>query len=580
MNKMTLLSGIKIKKWIKHTQVLSLYLIFNSIVKGIVFYSIFLRTLLGASSFPVPEKMSFCGIELTLTPGAREEIQKTVYKLTHKPEYHQELKRRIDIFMPWVEDALKKSGVPEDLKYLVIQESAFVGDAVSSSNAVGFWQFKDFTAREMGLIVNEVLDERKHIYKSTLAAAKYFYQNNRYFDNYLYAVIAYYAGGGGSMTYVNPASFGAHKMTIESDFHWYPLKALAHKIVFENYIKDGNIPEVWLEAKYISPGKSIQEVCAEWEVHPDSFRKYNLWLLKGKLPETGKSQIAFIPKIPEGRMNGTPLHTGQLPELVPTYAGPEIPIPKPSAQPLPKGQIQPFHKVNMLWDEDFRSEYIYIEKTMSIEQGAAAGGIAVKEFRTYNVDLLASSFLPVGAWFRTADPETGNIWIVKSGQSWSYIANATGLEENKLKKLNRVGKKELAPPIVGRKLWLREKAPKSALILQAPEKDKGKTQNAVYYSLSEGALQSLPKEMQHLPIVCTPEGKGVVCKVEMPEVVKSLPPIRSLWVTHEVRKGEEVWLLAKKYDTRGDLIRKVNQLGTDRLKAGMKLKIFMTEANN
>ena len=88
--------------------------------------------------YTVPERMKFCGIELTLTAEARQEILKTVIQLTHKEEYLHTLQQRCDIYMPWVEAALKQAGVPEDLKYLVIQESAFIGDAVSSSNAVGF----------------------------------------------------------------------------------------------------------------------------------------------------------------------------------------------------------------------------------------------------------------------------------------------------------------------------------------------------------------------------------------------------------------------------------------------------------
>ena len=580
MNKIPLFFASYLTCYFDNPRVILFSRILKFIISGIVFFFISLDAVFGTSTITVPEKMSFCGIQLTLTPAAREEIQKTVYKLTHKPEYHQELKRRIDIFMPWVEDALKKSGVPDDLKYLVIQESAFIGDAVSSSNAVGFWQFKDFTAREMGLIVNEGLDERKHIYKSTLAAAKYFYQNNRYYDNYLYAVIAYYAGGGGSVEYVNPAFFGARNMTLDSDFHWYPLKALAHKIVFENYIQESNIPDVWLEAKYLSPGKTVEEFCMLWAVHPDSFRKYNLWLLKGKLPETGKSQIAFIPRIPEGKINGMPIHTGQLPELLPISAGPEIPLPSVNVKASPKGEIVPFYKVNMLWDEDFRSEYIFVESSISIEQGAIAAGISTKEFRAYNSDLPATSLLPVGAWFRSTDPEIGDFWIAKAGQTWAQIAMATGLEETKLKRLNRVGRKDVAEPGIGRKLWLREKAPKNVWVLQPPDRGTKKIGNQSYISLNEDSFRMLPNEIKHLPVVCKPEGKGVVCKVEMPDVVKNLPPIRSSWVTHEVKKGEEVWILAKKYDTRGDLIRKINQLGKDRLRTGMKLKIFITEVNH
>lgn len=528
-------------------------------------------------TWTVPERMSFCGIELTLTPGAREEIKKTVDKLTVRPEYHKELQRRISIFMPWVEDALKRCGMPEDLKYLVIQESAFVGDAVSSSNAVGFWQFKDFTAREMGLIVNESVDERKHLYKSTLAAAKYFYQNNRYFDNYLYSVIAYYAGGGGSMNYINPAYFGTKKMTIDSDFHWYPLKALAHKIVFEEFIQNELNPEIWLEAKYISPGQSLQEFCTEFQIHPDSFKQYNLWMLKSQTPVNGKSQVAFIPRIPESSITGTPIHNGKLPELTPAVASPEIPIPQtPNAKPIKSGGT-PFHLAYMLWDEDFSNEYIYVEKPLTIKQAAAIAGIQADEFKLWNSDLPATEFLRPNTWYRKTDPGTSPYWICKEEDTWASIALQTDISEKKLRKLNRVKNSSSAKPETGRKIFLQEKSGKTPLILQVPTNEKSKGGSTQYYALNSEVLYSLPTEINKQPIVCQAEGKGIVCKVIMPETVKPFPPIRSIWLTHEVRKGEEVWALAKKYDTRGDLIRKLNQLGNDRIRPGMKLKLFITE---
>lgn len=528
------------------------------------------------SQWSVPANMTFCGIELTLTPGARAEIQKTVDKLTVKPEYHQELKRRISVFMPWVEDALKRCGMPEDLKYLVIQESAFVGDAVSSSNAVGFWQFKDFTAREMGLTINGEIDERKHLYKSTLAAAKYFYQNNRYFDNYLYSVIAYYAGGGGSMAYIDPSLFGARKMTLDSNFHWYPLKALAHKIVFEKYIESAPIPEVWLEAHYLTPGKTLTEICAEWTVHPDSFRKYNLWMVGSRTPQTGKTMVGFIPRKPAGLMSGSPLHNGRLPEIQPGFAGPEIPVFRAGA-PVSEGRVgSPYHHTPMLWDDGFRAEYIWIEKPLSPQQAAAAGGIQADDFLAWNPQTAGLKLLPPNTWYRKTDPREGNIWVTTGGENWAVVAEACDVPEKKLKKLNRVKPAQNKALPAGLRVELREKGPKEPILLDPPEKLKGK-KDTEYYSPTANQAGVLPRERSNQPVVCVPEGKGVVCQVSMPEAVQPFPAIRGNWVTHEVRKGEEVWLLAKKYDTRSDLIRKVNQLGSNRIRPGMKLRVFLTE---
>ena len=73
---------------------------------------------------------------------------------------------------------LKENGIPDDFKYLAIQESGFISDAVSSSNAVGFWQFKKLTADEVGLRVDRKIDERQNIVTSSRGAAKYLQKNN------------------------------------------------------------------------------------------------------------------------------------------------------------------------------------------------------------------------------------------------------------------------------------------------------------------------------------------------------------------------------------------------------------------
>ena len=68
---------------------------------------------------------------------------------------------RMLLYFPIIERIFKEEGVPEDFETLAIQESGLISDAVSSADAVGFWQFKDFTAQEVGLRVDKRIDERK-----------------------------------------------------------------------------------------------------------------------------------------------------------------------------------------------------------------------------------------------------------------------------------------------------------------------------------------------------------------------------------------------------------------------------------
>jgi len=75
--------------------------------------------------------------------------------------------------MKQIETILKKQGIPSDFKYIPYIESAMKAEAVSPRGAAGYWQFMPVTAEGLGLVVNEKIDERKDLTKSTKAAAKY-----------------------------------------------------------------------------------------------------------------------------------------------------------------------------------------------------------------------------------------------------------------------------------------------------------------------------------------------------------------------------------------------------------------------
>ena len=136
----------------------------------------------GAASYAqtpeVPHKMQFAGMTLTIRDEARREIQKDVDALTQHSRYFIMKAERAKTYFPIIEKIFAEEGVPDDFKFLVLQESALVADAVSVSNAVGFWQFLDFTAMEMGLRVDKEVDERMNLVSATHAAAKYLKQNN------------------------------------------------------------------------------------------------------------------------------------------------------------------------------------------------------------------------------------------------------------------------------------------------------------------------------------------------------------------------------------------------------------------
>jgi len=104
--------------------------------------------------------------------------------------------RRANRIFPIIEPILQQYGVPDDFKYLAVIESGLM-NATSPSGAKGIWQFMPDTAREKGMEVNELVDERYHLEKSTEAACKYLLAAKARFGSWTMAAASYNGGMSG-----------------------------------------------------------------------------------------------------------------------------------------------------------------------------------------------------------------------------------------------------------------------------------------------------------------------------------------------------------------------------------------------
>lgn len=97
-------------------------------------------------------------------------------------------------YFPVMEEILQARGLPRELAAMTLVESNLSPKAVSSAQAVGYWQFIKPTALQFGLQVNNWIDERQDFQKSTQAAARYLYQLYREFGDWLLSMSAYNMG--------------------------------------------------------------------------------------------------------------------------------------------------------------------------------------------------------------------------------------------------------------------------------------------------------------------------------------------------------------------------------------------------
>ena len=231
----------------------------------------------------VPELVTLDKIRLKINEDARNEIQIEVDALHANAKYFNAIIDKINIYFPVIEKILEEENVPKDFKYLSLQESSLIPDAVSSSNAVGFWQFKSTTAKTYGLNINNLVDERRNVVSSTRAAAKYLKNSNFVFDNWIFSLLSYMTGLTGAKSILDEKFYGSKRMEINKNTHWYIKRFLAHKIAYQDEINKENYNDNFtIYTNY--EAKNIEDLSESLSVNLNDLKFYNKWLISSELP--------------------------------------------------------------------------------------------------------------------------------------------------------------------------------------------------------------------------------------------------------------------------------------------------------
>ncbi len=148
-------------------------------------------------AIPMPDNLNFSGELVPIeNPDIRERMDRELLVNTYWQSNGLLLFKRANKYFPIIEPILKEQGVPDDFKYLAVIESSLT-QAVSPARATGFWQILKGTGKEYGLEVNQNIDERYHIEKSTMVACKYLKSAKKLLGSWTLAAAAYNAGRAG-----------------------------------------------------------------------------------------------------------------------------------------------------------------------------------------------------------------------------------------------------------------------------------------------------------------------------------------------------------------------------------------------
>ncbi|CAG4991256.1 hypothetical protein DYBT9275_00713 [Dyadobacter sp. CECT 9275] len=416
----------------------------------------------------IPSSVSFGGVTVKFDRNAQNIIEEDIKSLMGNKKFWEEKMDRAILHFPIVEGILMDEEVPIDFKYLAVQESSFKPDVVSSSNAVGYWQFKPETARELNLRVDDEVDERKNISSSTHAAAWYLKKNNQQFNNWVSTLYSYYLGAGGVKKIVPPNWTYAREVTLTGKTDRYVLRFFAHKIALEAGIeRHRSANTLVLFESETGKGQTFDEIARSLGVNVQDLQAYNRWFKGDRVP-SDREYYMIIPS-PANQASAvrtrlsSPVAASQPEEIVRPYEPTGFPVLKVSKEMSEKNG-HTFYQINGL--PGIQAKQGDKPKTLASE-----GNLRAPRFMRHNDMLRDMALVPGNIYYlakknkKAATP----FHTARPGDTWHGVSQQYGIRLVNLLKYNRTISRNF-PIETGQVLWLTKRRPRKQPVEIVPPK--------------------------------------------------------------------------------------------------------------
>lgn len=210
------------------------------------------------------------------------------------------------VYFPIFEEALDRHGMPLELKYLSVVESALNPHAVSRVGATGLWQFMLSTGRMYGLQVNSFVDERKDPYRATEAALRYLKAAHEEFGDWLLAIASYNCGPGNVRKAIHRSggkrSFWEIMPYLPRETRGYVPAFIAVNYVF-HYASEHNLYPVYVDFSLHQDTLHLQrmditlpEIATLTGADLDELRYLNPELKLERVPYSNKPYVLRVPR--------------------------------------------------------------------------------------------------------------------------------------------------------------------------------------------------------------------------------------------------------------------------------------------
>lgn len=244
----------------------------------------------------MPETISLCDKKISLVKEEmRERFEREYYQFLENRGLITVLVKRYLKYAGFINGEIQKMALPPDLIYLVITESYLNPRAVSQAQAAGLWQFMKETGKKEGLVINDHVDERYNIKRSTKAALTHLRRLYSEFGDWFIAMAAYNAGAGRLKEAIeNQNTRDFFDLYLPEETERYIFRIMALKEILSNREKYGvifsekelykpvMITEITVEAVREVPVVAIAKYA---DLSYKAFRDMNVHLRKYRLPK-------------------------------------------------------------------------------------------------------------------------------------------------------------------------------------------------------------------------------------------------------------------------------------------------------
>jgi hypothetical protein len=263
------------------------------------------------STFKLPDIVTFAGEKMPLDNfDTRESLEREILISAYRHSSTILIIKKANRYLPVIEKILKEYNIPDDFKYLVAAESEY-SNMVSPAGATGFWQIMPETGREQGMEINQVVDERYHLEKSTRFACEYFLKSNAKYGSWTLTAASYNGGRARideQLDIQNQNNY--YDLLLAEETARYIFRVVAYKLIITDPVsygfdigKDDLYPELkYYEVRVDSAVTDMSVFAGKFGTNYKMLKFLNPWLRKPYL--TPKPNKEYIIKIPaEGMRN-------------------------------------------------------------------------------------------------------------------------------------------------------------------------------------------------------------------------------------------------------------------------------------